>query len=77
MESLSGLGCSLAAPQRLQCKHNLARLPPQQVLVAAEAIQRERRQLRQAQEAVPDILFCIETELISRCRVRLLCCYQM
>jgi hypothetical protein len=47
------------------------------MLVAAEAIQRERRQLCQAQEAVTDFLFRIETEFLSRRRVRLQCRFQV
>ena len=34
---------SLATPQRLQRKHKLPGLPPQQMFVATEAIQRESR----------------------------------
>jgi hypothetical protein len=51
------------APQRLQRKHNLSRLPPQHVFVAAEAIEGAVRQIRQAQEAVGYIFF--ESELSS------------
>ena len=40
---LERLGTRLAAPQRLQRKHNLAGLPPEQMLVAAEAIKGECR----------------------------------
>ena len=37
----------------------------------------ESRHSGQAQEAVRDILFRIETEFVSRCRVRLPCCHQV
>ena len=76
MESLIGSAVACGAA-RLQRKHNLAGLPPEQVLVAAEAIQRESRQGGQAQEAVGDILIRVEAELVSRRRVRLPCCYQV
>jgi hypothetical protein len=56
---------SLAVPQRLQRNHNLSRLPPQQVFIAAEAIQGARRQICQAQEAADDIRFRIGAELVS------------
>jgi hypothetical protein len=56
---------SLAAPQRLQRKHNLSGLPPQHVFVAAEAIQGARGQICQAQVAVDDILFQVVAELVS------------
>ena len=67
----------LVAPQRLQRKHNLAGLPPEQMFVTAEAVKGECRQSGQTQEAVRDILFRIETELNPRRRVRLPCCYQV
>ena len=60
---------SLAVPQRLQRKHDLAGLPPEQMLVTAEAVKGESRQSGQAQEAVGDITFGIETALVSRRRV--------
>ena len=47
------------------------------MLVTAEAVQGERWQCCQAQEAVPDVHFCIETGLVFRSRVRLPCCYQV
>jgi hypothetical protein len=47
----------LAAPQRLQRKHNLARLPPQQVFVAAKAVKGEGRLSSQAQETIGNIVF--------------------
>jgi len=44
----------LATPQELERRHELTRLPPKQVLVTAEAIEREGRQLCQAQETIGD-----------------------
>jgi hypothetical protein len=52
-------------------------LPPEQMLVTAEAVKGESRQSGQAQEAVCDILFRTETEFVSCRRVRLPCCYQV
>jgi len=49
---------SLAALQRLQCNHNLSRLPPQHVFVAAEAIEGARWQICQAQEADITVFEC-------------------
>ena len=76
MERLNGFALACGA-QRLQRKHNLAGLPPQQMLVTAEAVKGESRQSGQTQEAVCDVLFCIETGLVFRRRVRLPCCYQV
>ena len=58
---------SPAASQGLQRKHNLSRLPPQDVFVAAEAIEGESRQIRQAKEAGREIRFRIGAELIFLC----------
>ena len=77
MESLNGSAARLRRRNDFSVNTSLACLPPQQVLVATETIQRERRQLCQAEEVLSDVLFCIETGLILRCRVRLLCCYQL
>ena len=46
-----------------------------QMLVAAEAVKGKSRKSGQAQEAVRDIFFRIETELVFCRRVRLPCCY--
>jgi hypothetical protein len=50
---------------------------PQQMLVTAEAVKGESWQSGQAQETVRDILFHIETELVSRRCVSLPCRYQV
>jgi hypothetical protein len=43
-----------AAPQSLEREYDLPRLPPEQVLVAAEPIKRESGQLGKAEEVIAD-----------------------
>ena len=47
------------------------------MLVATETIQRKGREGGEAQEAIDDIRFRIETTLGCCCRIRLPWCYQM
>jgi hypothetical protein len=56
MPADSNARLSFAAPQRLQRKHNLAGLPPEQMLITAETVKSESRQSGQAQEGVRDVV---------------------